>query len=154
MKATITLQSENKKSSITVFEADQEVIWDLIRIAFTHHRERSSDPQIPDETEEFDINLLPKDIRDWYQEQASIAKEKGDPAFYHTGIKGKMGIPHYKAIYECKRCGKRSKRYVAFEETKIACHDCKSELEISPVKGFPEPDQELSYFRTLEYFEE
>ncbi|TPE70654.1 hypothetical protein [Halalkalibacterium halodurans] len=95
------------------------------------------------------IPAIPDEIRDWYQEKLKVAKEKGEPDYYHTGIKIKEGRPTYKAHYACPNCGDRSRHYISIDAPTANCHKCHAPIDFEPVKHFPYPDAYLNFFKNI-----
>lgn len=76
-------------------------------------------------------------------EKVEAKPEDKEPDFYHTGVKyksyrGDDNVPHFRAHYNCPRCGQSGRHYIPEKVDVISCHNCQSKLNVEPAtkKGF------------------
>lgn len=86
---------------------------------------------------------------------AEAAAFSDKPDWYHTGIKLKDGVPHYRTRYWCQNdaCLKQSNQYIPLDTETVECHDCGTEMKVRPAigivqsDGIPERDRFGNFFR-------
>ncbi len=150
MKVQINVVAGDKSARIRIDDATREILENLVAKTFQVIGGRGIEPIVKRTSEKVSIelkdlgqeevsliDLLPEQIRDWYEKKKKEAEEKGVPTFWATGIKFKQGTPHYKAFYVCPNCGLHSRHYVAEGTTEVECHNCKSPIDIFPAQDEP-----------------
>ncbi|WP_198962477.1 hypothetical protein [Geobacillus sp. FJAT-46040] len=149
MKLQIKVKLGDRSAQIKIDDVTNEILEQLVSKMFQVIGGKSIliEPKIKKKSEETTVafkdngqtevslvDLLPEQLRNWYEEKKKEAEEKGVPSFWVTGIKFKQGVPHYKAFYVCPNCGLHSRHYVAEGTTEVECHNCKAPVDIFPAQ--------------------
>lgn len=67
-----------------------------------------------------------------------------DTSFYHTGVKDKDGVKHYRCRYKCQYCDNVGNHYIPTLVDNVQCHNCDKDLPVESVESITGEEKDLN----------
>ncbi|MGW7919219.1 hypothetical protein ACWEXK_12415 [Staphylococcus xylosus] len=67
-----------------------------------------------------------------------------DTSFYHTGVKDKDGVKHYRCRYKCQYCDNVGNHYIPSLIDNVQCHNCDKDLPVESVESITGEEKDLN----------